>query len=606
MKVACQVFAFAVSILMAFGSCLQAQVVDQNHVPGTTPPAAGTVGGETRSTPDASSAKGAVPELEISPAQLSFPRQEISTSSPFQAITLTNHSQKEIKVITLAVSSDFVTEPKVFAELIKPAASVKVFVSFKPKQKGAVAGIITILSSASETTQTVYLSGNTPEPGLCSASLRTEVSLVAALGLLYWLAMVMVRWNRIARPSRELLRAEITALESGLETAIAKNPGEGANVESLLKAAKGLIDRTTEASGYRIADFLFWSRGQELTGWGYIHEAEIQMARLLPDSTVTARLESAEQRLRLANDAPSLALANSIHQATGNPQADLDRRRALLAEALSANYQREDNSYADMVSWQNKASWLVGCGLVLILALTGVIPHHSILFLIGGVGGLLSRLSRSLDRKDVPTDYGASWTTLFLSPVAGALGAWTGILLAGLAVKLNILGSAFAGDWMDPCDPATLAIALVFGFSERLLDGVLDKVVGKSGGVDQASTPNPQPPPKPGDGTPGVSSKSGEGDQAAAEGKLAITTDQKLADGKVGVPYSAKLATKGGAGGLKWTVKPGELPKGLQLGQDGTISGTPTAEGTTTFTVAVTDQKSQETRKFSIAISPAS
>lgn len=594
MKVGFRILAFAVSIVLTLGGSLLAKPADQN--PAAPPPTAGAVGKETKSTPVAASDKGVVPELEISPSQLSFPRQEISTSSPFQPITVTNHSQKEITLGAMTVSSDFVIEPTAYTEPIKPAASVKIFVSFKPTQKGAVAGILTILNGASTKPQTVYLSGNTPEPGLCSASLRTEVLLVAALGLLYWLAMVIVRWNRIARPSRELLKAEITALESGLETAIATNPAENrANIETMLKAAKDLIDRTTKASGYRIADFLFWSRGQELTGWGYIHEAEIQMARLLPDATVTARLESAEQRLRLANDAPSLALANSIHLATGNPPADLDRRRALLAEALSANYQREDNSYADLVSWQNKASWLVGCGLVLILVLTGALRHHSILFLIGGVGGLLSRLSRSLDRKDVPTDYGASWTTLFLSPVAGALGAWTGILLAGLAVKLNILGSAFAGDWMDPCDPATLAIALVFGFSERLLDGVLDKVVGKGVGADQTSAPNPQPPPKP-----------GEADQAAAEGKLAITTDPKLADGKVGVQYSAKLVAKGNAGDPKWTVKQGALPKGLQLGQDGAISGTPTAEGTSTFTVAVEDQKSQASRDFSIAIGPAS
>lgn len=97
------------------------------------------------------------------------------------------------------------------------------------------------------------------------------------------------------------------------------------------------------------------------------------------------------------------------------------------------------------------------------------------------MGGLLSRLSRSLNRKDVPTDYGASWTTLFLSPVAGALGAWSGILLSGLAVKLNVLGSIFNVDWAEaPCQTMTLAIALVFGFSERLLDTVFEGIEGKS------------------------------------------------------------------------------------------------------------------------------
>jgi hypothetical protein len=57
-----------------------------------------------------------------------------------------------------------------------------------------------------------------------------------------------------------------------------------------------------------------------------------------------------------------------------------------------------------MVSEQNKTSWLVGCGLTLIVALTFAIHNYSILFLVGAMGGALSRLSRTLNRKDVPTE----------------------------------------------------------------------------------------------------------------------------------------------------------------------------------------------------------
>jgi len=41
----------------------------------------------------------------------------------------------------------------------------------------------------------------------------------------------------------------------------------------------------------------------------------------------------------------------------------------------------------------------------------------------------------------------------------------------------------------------TLAIALLLGFSERLLDGVLDKLV-ETGGGSKATATNPQPPQK--------------------------------------------------------------------------------------------------------------
>ncbi len=414
---------------------------------------------------------------------------------------------------------------------------------------------------------------------LCQDDSGKDVKWIGVLCLLFWLGMVIVRWHRIARPSRELLRTQITSLRAELETlpAASQNGTGLGEIGKLLDAARDLIDREKGSSGYGIVDFLFWSRGQEISGWGYVHEAERQMVPFLADATVRVRLEGVEQRLRLATDAPCLALADAIQKDLAAQPADELRLRALLAKGLDAVYGREDNGYANLVSWQNKTSWLVGCGLVLILVLAAATQHHAILLLVGAVGGLLSRLSRSLDRKDVPTDYGASWTTLFLSPVAGALGAWAGLLVMELAKELSVLGSAFTTDLANPCEAKTLAIALVFGFSERLLDGVLDKVVGKSG-IDQSTTTNPPPAPKPG------------------AGNLAIS-DLKLPDGTVGTPYPAvKLTTTGAVGNVKWSLTQGALPTGLQLGpDDGSITGTPTAAGVSTFTVQVTDQKDQKT-----------
>jgi hypothetical protein len=124
---------------------------------------------------------------------------------------------------------------------------------------------------------------------------------------------------------------------------------------------------------------------------------------------------------------------------------------------------------------------------------------HTVLFLVGAAGGLMSRLSRAVFRADVPTDYGASWTTLFLSPVVGALSAWAGVLLVGLAVKLQILGSAIPANWCDPYNPMVLAIALMLGFAERLFDEILkpvEKKFGGQGNTAQSGTPkgaaNPQ------------------------------------------------------------------------------------------------------------------
>jgi hypothetical protein len=219
----------------------------------------------------------------------------------------------------------------------------------------------------------------------------------------------------------------------------------------------------------------------------------------------------------------------------------------------------------------------------LILALTGAYPQHSILLLVGATGGLISRLSRSLDRKAVPTDYGASWTTLFLSPVAGALAAWAGILIAELAAKAQVLGATFNANWNDPNNTQTLAIALLFGFSERLLDTILDKLEGKATG--QPSKPQAPPPPPP-----------------ASSGPLTIVTTT-LPDGTLNQPYNQPLQAANAAGTLTWSISQGPLPDGLLLGGDGKITGVPTKAATFSFTVGVTDQKTSAHQVLSIKIS---
>jgi subtilisin family serine protease len=54
-------------------------------------------------------------------------------------------------------------------------------------------------------------------------------------------------------------------------------------------------------------------------------------------------------------------------------------------------------------------------------------------------------------------------------------------------------------------------------------------------------------------------------------------------------PYSTTLAASGGTPPYRWALTGGGVPAGLAVGADGVVSGTPTASGTWTFTVTVTD-----------------
>ena len=84
---------------------------------------------------------------------------------------------------------------------------------------------------------------------------------------------------------------------------------------------------------------------------------------------------------------------------------------------------------------------------------------------------------------------------------------------------------------------------------------------------------------------------------------LSVTTTT-LPGGTVGSSYSEQLSATGGATPYSWTVSSGSLPAGLSLSSAGVISGTPTAAGSPTFTVRVTDAASRTaTQALTLTIS---
>jgi hypothetical protein len=71
---------------------------------------------------------------------------------------------------------------------------------------------------------------------------------------------------------------------------------------------------------------------------------------------------------------------------------------------------------------------------------------------------------------------------------------------------------------------------------------------------------------------------------------LVITT-ASVPNGQIGVAYSQTLAATGGVTPYSWSTVSGALPAGLSLSSGGVISGTPSASGTSNFTVRVTDSQ---------------
>jgi uncharacterized protein (TIGR03437 family) len=97
-----------------------------------------------------------------------------------------------------------------------------------------------------------------------------------------------------------------------------------------------------------------------------------------------------------------------------------------------------------------------------------------------------------------------------------------------------------------------------------------------------------------------------------AANPFTITTSSPLPVGQVGTQYAQTLAATGAPQPYTWSVVSGALPNGLTLSlTGGTLSGTPTAQGTSNFTIqAVGGSASQSgpptaSQAFSLSINPS-
>jgi hypothetical protein len=87
---------------------------------------------------------------------------------------------------------------------------------------------------------------------------------------------------------------------------------------------------------------------------------------------------------------------------------------------------------------------------------------------------------------------------------------------------------------------------------------------------------------------------------------LTITTTSPLPSGDVGALYSQTFAATGGVAPYLWSVSAGSLPGGLSLSSTGQLTGTPTAAGTSNFTVQAADSYGDSaTATFALTINSA-
>jgi hypothetical protein len=115
-------------------------------------------------------------------------------------MALTNYSVSQLNGIDVAVMGDF-TEDHSGCVNISPGKACTLYITYSPKQSGAPAGSMTIagnLADARKLTRVVMLYIPAPD----SEALTGSRWVLPIVGVVYFLTLVVVRWNMIAKPAR--------------------------------------------------------------------------------------------------------------------------------------------------------------------------------------------------------------------------------------------------------------------------------------------------------------------------------------------------------------------------------------------------------------------
>jgi hypothetical protein len=151
-----------------------------------TPTKAGTSDGQVIITDNASDSPqtcltfgvGYTP-LSISPATLTFSPQPVGTTSPAQAVTLTNNQKTALSITSIGATGDF-AETNNCPPTLNVGAACTISVTFTPLGAGSRAGTITLSDSAADSPQIVPLTGSgiTQGVGLSTSSLTFSTQIV--------------------------------------------------------------------------------------------------------------------------------------------------------------------------------------------------------------------------------------------------------------------------------------------------------------------------------------------------------------------------------------------------------------------------------------------
>ena len=115
------------------------------------------------------------PVAALTPASLTFTAQAVGSTSSAQTITLTNTGSAAMSVTSIAASGDF-AETNTCGASLTAAASCTISITFTPTAAGIRAGTVSVTDNATDSPQTVALSGTGTSVEVTTSSQNLTVS----------------------------------------------------------------------------------------------------------------------------------------------------------------------------------------------------------------------------------------------------------------------------------------------------------------------------------------------------------------------------------------------------------------------------------------------
>lgn len=276
--------------------------------------------------------------------------------------------------------------------------------------------------------------------------------------------------------------------------------------DAILAGVQSLLDAALQAAQGADPEYRTlksWWRGTSIeAAFRKSHQAEAELARLYADFELTAEVPAAVARTDLAlnRDDPMRAEAVRLLSLPAGPE-----KRALLAKVIQVGHEAGDGSHARLRNFRNILLMTAGCIALLVLVFAIVVIRNPsavplcfepgrtpgggpatvacpsgdgagqrpaaldvvVVALLGLLGGSLSAAVSIRNLRGTSTPYDLPVALALLKVPAGALTA----IGALIAIRGEFIPGLSALDTQEQI----LAYALVFGYAQQLLTGLIDR-----------------------------------------------------------------------------------------------------------------------------------